>query len=143
MSCKNYTLKDTCGSIYYATCSYYQEDLPEWSGIDSNCVTVEDTIKELYDVVSVLKDDTFFGIDRGCIKDLLPDLNPSQKDINNIIQEELCNLKAELENKGITFCSDLDLKNLVDDCNEPPTTLCELLQIIINKITEDKFSTNG
>lgn len=134
-------IKNTCVDKQYATCVYYELSLPEISDLDSSCVTIEETTKELYSFIEEVKTDiSLEGIVTDC-----EDLSElSIKDIFELQQNKICELENELEdisNKNICDYSiedcDLNLQDLVDICGEQPTTLGELLQVLINQINPE------
>ena len=140
MSCKN-KIKNTCVSKQYATCVYYELDLPEISSLDSSCVTLEETTQELYSFIEYIKESVNIeGLTTDC-EDLT---ELSIKDIFELQQNKICSLEdkvEELESKticdmSITECG-LDLQNIVDICGEQPETVSELLQILINQINQE------
>lgn len=134
-------IKNTCVDKQYATCVYYELDLPEISDLDSSCVTIEETTEELYSFIEEVKTDiSLEGIVTDC-----EDLSElSIKGIFELQQNKICELENELEdisNKNICDYSiedcDLNLQDLVDICGEQPTTLGELLQVLINQINPE------
>ena len=123
-------IKETCFDKHYATCVYYELDLPEISSITEGCVTLEDTTEDLYNIVTDLN--TSLGLEEGEIVGELIDVQA----------ERITELEAQVESlEKQSFCDlpidscNLDLQDLVDICGEQPTTVGELLQIIINQIT--------
>lgn len=139
MSCKN-KIKNTCVDKHYATCTYYELDLPEISSLDSSCVTLEETTQEIYSFIEDIKESVNIeGLTTDC-EDLT---ELSIKDIFELQQNKICSLEdkvEEIESKticdmSITECG-LDLQNIVDICGEQPSTVIELLQILINQINQ-------
>lgn len=128
---------NTCGTKHYATCVYYELELPSISSLtNEDCVTIEQTTQDLYNLFSQQAESIdVSGLQTDCLEDLagnftLIDILKSQK--NKIC--ELENKVSNLENQNvcdldITNCN-LDLTGLVDDCGDPVTNLGQLLQIL-------------
>jgi hypothetical protein len=133
-------IKNMCGEKTYATCTYYELEVPTFSSlVGQDCITIEETTEDLYDLVSGIKSE----IDLSALGDLC--LTYVQEDNKNIVknvlikyEEEICSLKQRVEyleneaicDKIITEC--LDLSGLVDQCNSPINTLGELLQYLLD-----------
>lgn len=120
MGCGKYDISSTCGDRYYATCTFYQTELPEWSELkDQNCVTIEETTEELYKAVTE-------------IKDQLDNSEPSEGCIEYLIE---C---FSSPSNGV-FCPNLDYGDLIDpdDCDGKPTTWCEFAQFVLNLLKTD------
>lgn len=130
-------VKNTCLDKYYATCVYYELDLPEISQLQ-DCVTLEETTQELYSFIEELKSELDFSqLETNC-----GDLTElSLKEILVAQQNKICELEQELGEQPnlldtpLTDC-DIDLQGLVDVCGEQPETVCDLLKIIVNQITQ-------
>ena len=144
MGCGKYDISSTCGDRYYATCTFYQTELPEWSELkDQNCVTIEETTEELYEAVTEIKDQLDNSeLSGGCIE--YPNSDPAQNEVNAAVQEKLCEIVQQLEDFGSpsngVFCPNLDYGNLVDpdDCDGKPTTWCEFAQFVLNQLKTNK-----
>lgn len=145
MGCGKYSIKDSCGDRYYSTCTFYQTDVPEWSTLkDQNCVTIEETTEELYKEITKIKnnlDTSEIGDD--CIVYTGIGTTITQKQINKVHEEEICNLKTAIKNATPTngmFCQDLNYGTLIspNDCDGKPTTWCEFAQFILNKLKTDQ-----
>lgn len=143
MSC-NKKISNTCGSKNYAPCVYYELDLPNFSSIEDECVTIEDTTSDIYDLIkdireqldlSSLGDDcltyTLDSQDRVVVKNALLK-----------IEEKYCELETKvtaLENTNIcdTPLNDcINLGTLVDQCDVAPTTWGSLIQLLVNQHQE-------
>lgn len=130
--------KDDSGCVYVnATCVRYNTELPEWSVIES-CSNIEETTKELYDEVTVLREPLTMSCDKI---DYNRELDGRVKMPNAIkgIEESLCSLLSQKEetivnifNLDITQIG-LDFKCLQTPCGDEITTLKDLLQSLINK----------
>lgn len=138
MSCGKYTLKDTCGPKKYAICTYFQGELPEWSDLDEDCVTLEETTQELYDHITEMGEPVPATdlIEPGCI--IVDTIDKkTQKDINNLFQEKICQLLDGGNNSGPAgvFCLNLDYHNLDDNC-DTPGNWCQFAQFVLDKLNE-------
>lgn len=56
MTCFTVKTKNTCPDRQYASCTFYETDLPEFSKIEDDCVTLEETTEDLYTLVGEIKD---------------------------------------------------------------------------------------
>lgn len=144
MGCGKYSISETCGERVYATCTFYQTDLPEWSDlVEQNCVTIEETTGELYEQLTTIKD----NLDTNSLgeKCLTYPTNTegeiAQSQVNLTFEAEICNLKSLIDpsaSPDTHFCQNLNYGTLIDpsDCDGQPTTWCELAQFLLNKINE-------
>lgn len=132
-------IKNTCTDSTFATCIDYENDLGENTNITSDCVTIDDTTKDLYELVDALYDQIdLTGLGADCITYIG---SKTLKEVLEKYEEEICELKTrvtELEtvaicNMSIESC-DLSLGILVDSCGEVPTSLSPLLQAMITQI---------
>lgn len=143
MGCGGYDITNTCGDIFYATCTMYQTELPEWSEI-TGCVTIEKTTKELYENITTI----YNSIDVEKLGKKCIDYEVDKKDLNasvvlHIFEKELCEIKNKIDsgaNPNSYFCSNLNFYDLIDhsDCDGKPDNWCELMQFLIDKIKELK-----
>ncbi len=142
--CCSDKLKYTCGKRQNARCTFYELDLPAWSSLlTEDCVTIEETTKELYDEVTAIKDFLDFdNLTEDCITYTYADVDSKKlSEVINPITEELCALKATLENQALdsicnvplTACN-IDTECLDDVCNTGLNTIGDLLQAMITKI---------
>lgn len=151
MGCGKYNISDTCGERTYATCVFYQTDLPEWSElVEQNCVTIEETTEELYNEIDKLKDSLDTSeLGNDCIDYTTNDDGDILiKDVLLVFEEKICDLESKSEgagSPGSQFCSNLDFGDLIDpnDCDGKPTTWCEFAQFILNKLQDPTFGTEN
>jgi hypothetical protein len=145
MSNCNNRVKQTCGSINYATCISYETELPTFSEL-GGCVSIEETTEELYNLVGEIKEEIDLSeLGEKCLEYITDENNKVV--VKNVLlkfEEKICELEekvTELEttdicNKSITSCN-LDLSCLDSlPCDTPINTLGDLLQAMINKICE-------
>lgn len=132
-------IKNNCLDKFYATCVYYELSLPNISSLE-DCVTIEETTKELYDFVVEIKEvinlNTLIS-NYSEYEDLfIAQILKAQEDKIVELQEKVETLENQnLCDQDIDGCN-LNLEGLVDVCGEQPQTVRELLQILINQITE-------
>lgn len=122
MTCKK-KYSNTCSDINYAPCVRYEEELPEFTKIDKDCVNLEDTTKDIYEII-------------GELKEQLPE---ELKERLEQVEEEVVTLKQkveQLENKN--YC-EIDMSSCVevdgvDPCGDSITTLGAILNDIYSKL---------
>lgn len=133
-------IKNMCGEKTYATCTYYELEVPTFSTLlDQDCITIEETTSDLYLAVGGIKSE----IDLSSLGDnCLTYVQEGGKDtIKNVLlkyEQEICSLKNKVTyleneaicNKIITDC--VDLTGIVDACNTQISTLGELLQYLVD-----------
>ncbi len=133
-------IKNMCGEKTYATCTYYELEVPTFSTlVNQDCITIEETTSDLYEAVGGVKSE----IDLSSLGSLCLDYvqEGGKTIVKNALlkyEEEICNLKDRvnyLENEAIcdkiiTGC--VDLTGIVDACNTQISTLGELLQYLLN-----------
>lgn len=131
-------IKNMCGEKTYATCTYYELEVPTFSTLLSqDCITIEETTADLYLAVGGVKSEIdLSALGQGCINH---GVNP--KTVKSVLlkyEQEICDLKSKvnyLENEAIcdkiiTDC--VDLTGIVDACNTQISTLGELLQYLVD-----------
>lgn len=139
MCCGNKT-KHTCGQTVYATCTKYEGTVNSQSSlVDESCLDSEETTQDIYNQLEEIQSSIDLSdLGKTCLN--YPGL--TVKKVLLVQEEKICELSQELEdvkngsnicNTLITECG-LDLGDLVDQCDNPPKTLAELLQIILNSI---------
>ena len=140
MNCHN-RLKHTCGSTNYATCIQYESSVNTDSQYDENdCLSIEETTQDIYNQLE--------NLDLSALGELC--LGYVQENNKNIVknvllkfEEEICNLKEELElvknrqicDIPITECLP-NLDCLTDACDNNITTLGEWMLAVQTKICE-------
>lgn len=133
------TVKQTCVETSYATCIKYELDLPEFSTITHQCPTIEQTTEDIYKLVEEIRVDSNLSIlGQQCLSYTTGVERNTLRKVLLAYETEICNLKEKVEtletsaicDKNITGCG-LDLSGLSDICNEPITTLKQLLQYLI------------
>lgn len=144
MGCDNCDKKitDTCNGKENSRCSIYEGEHSSCS--DLNCCdkpTVHETLEDISSQLQTLCDATNTdGLGQECFEyDYEDELQV--KDVLEKLEEEVCGLKETVAGEEdcpsvLTHdltCLNLDYKCLVDECNEQPVTLKDLLQVLINQ----------
>lgn len=138
--------KYTCGDEKLRSiCVYYDGNIPDWSILkEEDCRTLEETTEELYDEVDKLRTLTDFSdLTSDCItlteEDGKVTLKTFAQDVLTTLEELKCPEEPTELTKDINLSEyDLDMKCLVDDCDNPITKLSVLLQALINQGCEEE-----
>lgn len=136
--------KHTCGDrSSNARCVFYDLNIPPFSKLsDSECVTVEETTSDLYNLVSWLRES--INIENLDIRDLdlqsvLDSYEPTKqrylvKDVLEGIISQVDDIKKLAESNDTNSGLELDFKCLVSSCGAPITSLKDLLQALIDEV---------
>lgn len=133
-------IKNMCGEKTYATCTYYELELPTFSTLlDQDCTTIEETTADLYEAVGAVKSEIdLTSLGESCLTYVQEEGKNIVKNVLLKYEQEICELKNRVEyleneaicDKVITDC--VDLTGIVDACNTQISTLGELLQYLVN-----------
>jgi hypothetical protein len=133
-------IKHTCAEKNYATCVHYELEVPTFSSlVNQDCITIEETTEDLYEVVGGVKSEIeLSALGDGCLAYVQEGGKTIVKNVLLKYEEEICALKekvAVLEtqaicDKVVTDC--VDLSGITDQCNSPVNTLGELLQYLLD-----------
>ena len=139
MSCRNDKMKYRCGTYHLDECTTYSGDLPEWSELqDETCVTLKESTEELYGKVTEIKDDIELTRFSNCIDYNEEEVGkPKIDEVLTKHHELLCEILGTDMSKDVSPDISrwgLDFKCLVDQCANPPSTLKQLLQLLINSV---------
>ena len=136
--------KHTCGDrSSNARCVFYDLNTPSFSKLsDSECVTVEETTSDLYNLVSWLRES--INIENLDITDLdlqsvLDRYEPTKqrylvKDVLEGVISQVDDIKKLAESNDTNSGLELDFKCLVSSCGTPITSLKDLLQALIDVV---------
>ncbi len=138
----NKKITNTCGGTKnYAPCVYYELDLPDFSTIEEDCVTLEDTTFEVYNLIKDIREQLDLSdLGDDCLTYTLDSENRIVvKNALLKIEEKYCELEEKvttLENRNICdmpINDCIDLGTLVDQCDVAPTTWGELIQLLVDQ----------
>lgn len=134
-------IKHTCAEKNYATCVYYELDVPNFSSlVDEDCKTLEETTEDQYTILEDIKSEIDLSdLGENC---LIYEVTP--KTVKSVLlqyEQKICDLEAEVEilkttaicDINITNCG-IDLSGINNNCETEVTTLGELLEYIVNTI---------
>ena len=137
--------KHTCTQENYATCIHYELELPDFSTITDNCYNLEETTADLYTLVGGIKDEIdLSSLADSCIEYIEnEDGKVVVQEVLKKHQEKICELETkvgDLENTHlcnlpVEGCN-LEIGALVDQCGVQPQTVGDLLQVLINQVTQ-------
>lgn len=135
-------IKNMCGEKTYATCTYYELEVPTFSTLlDQDCITIEETTADLYLAVGGIKSEIdLSSLGNSCLTYVQEGGHNVVRNVLLKYEQEICDLKSRvtyLENEAIcdkiiTEC--VDLTGIVDACNTQISTLGELLQYLVDNI---------
>ena len=130
-------IKHTCGSTNYATCIHFEGSVNTDSEFDENdCLSIEQTTQDIYNQLENLD---LSALGERCLT--YAESEDGKNIVKNVLlkfEEEICNLKEELETvKNRPLCEMplgdcVDTKCLVDACNENISTVGQLLQALVD-----------
>ena len=139
--------KNYCGDKMSSICTMYEGELPNWSELNEEiCVTIEETTEELYNLVGEIKEETDLSeLGEKCLEYLLDENDKIV--VKNVLlkfEEEICNLKEELElvknrqicDIPITECLPNGLDCLALPCDTSITTLGDWMLAVQTKLCE-------
>jgi hypothetical protein len=139
-------IKHTCAEKNYATCIYYELDVPNFSSLfGEDCITIEETTNDVYEILEgILESINVSALDDNCVDYDTP-LGQALKikDVVLQLEQEVCDLRDKVTvlettaicNADITHCTGLDLSGINNSCATPVTTLGELLDYLLNHTT--------
>lgn len=140
MGCKD-KVKETCGDVTYSTCVDFEGNLGTNTKITDDCVTIEETTEDLYQITDeIISDLDTSNLGSLCINYPLEDGVIKPKAVFEAHESKLCELEqsivdlSDLQNVDITNWTGLDLSCLNGVCNTPPTTLGKLLQVLTTRV---------
>lgn len=134
-------VRDTCGSSILSECVVYEGTTNENSPLSEDCaLSLAETTQDIY---TQLEEINLSELGESCLDYVLTE--DSKIIVKNVLlkyEEEICELKQKVSDlETISICNmsivdcDLDFLGLVDACGNQPTTVKEVLQIILNNIS--------
>lgn len=138
-------IKHTCAEKNYATCIYYEGNVPVFSGLSSlveagGCITVEETTEDQYNILEDIKSEIdLSALGQDCIT-----YGVTPKTVKNVLlryEQEICDLKDRVNTLETTAICDInitncgiDLSGINNNCSSQVTTLGELLTYLVDNI---------
>lgn len=130
--CKRNKIKYQCDEIATSDSITYNTALPEWSSL-TTCVSVEDTLNEIYTALDEKVAELDFSNIGSCLE-----IDKPKQTISSILETlvtEICTLKEESIKLQDTFdISKLNLSCFEEQCEAKINTLPELLQQIVDAV---------
>jgi hypothetical protein len=132
-------IKHTCSEKNYATCVYYELEVPNFSNlVGEDCKTLEETTEDQYDILEGIKSE----IDLSDLGEDCLTYEVTPKTVKSVLlqyEQEICDLRAKVEalettaicDINITNCG-IDLSGINNNCSSPVTTLGELLAYLVD-----------
>lgn len=135
-------IKHTCAEKNYATCIYYEGNVPVFSGLSSlveagGCITIEETTEDQYDILEDIKSEIdLSALGQDCIT-----YGVTPKTVKNVLlryEQEICDLKDRVNTLETTAICDINITDCgldlpTDPCNSSNTisTLGQLLEYLL------------
>jgi hypothetical protein len=136
----------TCGgSIGMASCLNTEVSPNDESSLSNeDCLSQEEVNQDIYDQLGDIYDSIDLSeLGEECLTYVTLEGKNIVKNVLLKMEEEICSLKAQIEEQKTTAICDLSIEDcglilgdLVDNCGEQPTTLKELLQVIITQLNQ-------
>jgi hypothetical protein len=133
-------VKHTCSEKNYATCVYYELEVPDFSSlVDQDCITLEETTEDQYNILEGIKSEIdLSALGQDCIN---YGINP--KTVKSVLlkyEQEICDLKDRVNTLETTAICDMDITDcgltLPDNpCGGTFSTLGELLGYLLDNTT--------
>lgn len=123
MTC-NPDKSNNCADINFAPCVRYELDLPAISNIDTQCVNLENTTADLYEIVTDIQEQIPNNLETT-IETLQSQIVTLQTQVLALQQESICL-------KDITECVTIPG---VDPCGEPVENLGQVLNYILSQLS--------
>lgn len=133
-------VKHTCSEKNYATCVYYELEVPDFSSlVDQDCITLEETTEDQYNILDGIKSEIdLSALGQDCIN---YGVNP--KTVKNVLlkyEQEICDLKQKVQVLETTAICDMNITDcgltLPDNpCGGTFSTLGELLGYLLDNTT--------
>jgi hypothetical protein len=133
-------IKHTCAEKNYATCVYYELEVPDFSSlVGEDCITLEETTEDQYNILEGIKSEIdLSALGQDCIN---YGINP--KTVKSVLlkyEQEICDLKDRINTLETTAICDMDVTDcgltLPDNpCGGTFSTLGELLGYLLDNTT--------
>lgn len=133
-------VKHTCSEKNYATCVYYELEVPDFSSlVNQDCITLEETTEDQYNILDGIKSEIdLSALGQDCIN---YGVNP--KTVKSVLlkyEQEICDLKDRVNTLETTAICDMNITDcgltLPDNpCGGTFSTLGELLGYLLDNTT--------
>lgn len=131
-------IKQTCASKNYAPCIIYESTVNTNSSLESeSCNTIEEVAEDIY---SQLEDINLSALGESCLTYVQEDGRLKVKNVLLKYEQEICTLKEQIEELTIKNICNIDITNcnlnfydLVDACGDQPSTLAQVLQLLLDQ----------
>lgn len=133
-------VKHTCSEKNYATCVYYELEVPDFSSlVNQDCITLEETTEDQYNILEGIKSEIdLSALGQDCIN---YGVNP--KTVKSVLlkyEQEICDLKDRVNTLETTAICDMNITDcgltLPDNpCGGTFSTLGELLGYLLDNTT--------
>jgi len=133
-------VKNTCANKNYAECIIYESEVNETSPLKTHCaLSIEETTQDIY---NQLEEINLSELGEYCMEYILDE--DDKIIVKNVLlkfEEKICELEEKIEilestaicDKDITAC-DLEFGNLTNVCNTQPSTMKDVLQLILDNL---------
>ena len=133
MCCNN--RKNTCaGNIVSSICTKYMGYLPEYSALNNECASIEETTEELYrNQEKILESIDLSELGNDCISYQQQGEELKVNEVLYAFESEICDIKDKIT-ENIFKEMNLDFKSLTDQCGNNINSLKIFFQTLINEI---------
>ena len=133
-------VKHTCVEKNYATCVYYELEVPSISSlVDQECITLEETTEDQYNIlVDVKSEIDLSSLGENCLTYIeTPEGKVVVKNVLLKYEQEICDLKNRVNTLETTAICDMNITDcgltLPDNpCGGTFSTLGEVLEYLLN-----------
>jgi len=133
-------VKHTCSEKNYATCVYYEIEVPDFSSlVNQDCITVEETTEDQYNILEGIKAELDLStLGQDCIN-----YGINLKTVKSVLlkyEQEICDLKQKVQVLETTAICDMNITDcgltLPDNpCGGTFSTLGEILGYLLDNTT--------
>lgn len=143
-NCSN-TVKNTCGSTTYSTCVVFEGTPNSQSEIyENSCFDQEEVTQDIYNQIEEIKTQTDLSeLGNACLEYTLNEGKIIVKNVLLKYEEEICNLKQEIENLQNRQLCDIPIGECIESisclglpCDQTITTLGDWMSAVTTKICE-------
>ena len=117
---------NSCGKKQFAQCVDYETELPEFTKITKSCVNLEDTTKDIYELIGEIKEEI--------PEDLIGTLETIETRLQDLEEKVLALQEENICLKDITECINIQAE---DPCGELIVNLGQVLNYILNKLPNE------